>query len=429
MQTFAPIILVMGALPLHSAYPKRAHHHQKKESDPSAIIQQLKAERDVAARQALILSLGELTDQQLSAAQRRPLVDILLRWYRNDPDPGIHGAIEWLLRNRRQGEKPRKLDWKGADALATIDRALAGKAPGRRGWYVTREGYTMTVLRGPIDFTMGSPADEPGRTVDETRRRMRIPRSFAIAGKEVTIRQFRRFLEANPEIQRTHNYAEDPTRMARVLRTFSPDDDGPQIAVTWYEAAQYCNWLSKEEGLPESEWVYPKLDDIKSGMKMPGDYLHRKGYRLLTEAEWEYAARAGSVTARFFGASDELLSQYAWYSKSPPKRKEDPISPTDPQRTWPVGQLKPNGFGLFDIYGNVWEWLQDRRQEYPPSMIIVQDLEDTVLIVQDSEARTRRGGSFAYGAEVMRSAHRGFTTYFPMQRRDNVGFRIGRTLR
>ena len=161
---------------------------------------------------------------------------------------------------------------------------------------------------------------------------------------------------------------------------------------------------------------------------MSGNYLHRTGYRLLTEAEWEYAARAGSVTAHFFGVSDQLLSQYAWYSKGPPKRKEDPISPTDPQRTWPVGQLKPNDFGLFDIYGNVWEWLQDRRQEYPTSITIVQDLEDAVLIVQDSEARTRRGGSFAYGAEVMRSAHRGSTTCFPMQRRDNVGFRIGRTL-
>lgn len=425
MAIFLVVGLLAPSLSINKAMPCFGH----KEPDPSAIIKRLKVEQDASARRALILSLGEFTAEQLPTAQRKPVVEFLLRWYRDDPDPGIHAAIDWLLRNGRQGEKARRLDWKGAGSLTEIDRALAGNAPRHRRWYVTREGNTMVVLRGPVDFMMGSPADEPGRTADESRRRVRIPRPFALANKEVTVSQFRRFLEANPEIKRSHIYPEDPARMARVLETFSPDADGPQIAVTWYEAAQYCNWLSRQEGVPKSEWVYPtEFDEIKSEMKMPANYLHRTGYRLLTEAEWEYAARAGSTTARFFGASEELLSEYAWYSKSPPKRKGDPIAAGDPERTWPVGQLKPNGFGLFDVYGNVWEWLQDRRQEYPPSTTRHDDLEDTVLIVADAAARTRRGGSFAYSAEVMRSAHRGSTTYFPMQRRDNVGFRIGRTL-
>ena len=109
--------------------------------------------------------------------------------------------------------------------------------------------------------------------------------------------------------------------------------------------------------------------------------------------------------------------------------KGDPASPTDPQRTWVVGQLKPNDLGLFDVYGNVWEWGQDRRQEYRVGDEVREDREDDVLNVADTQARTRRGGSFSYEAAVMRSAHRGSTNYFPMQRRDNVGFRVARTYR
>src|SRR4029077_777329 len=101
------------------------------------------------------------------------------------------------------------------------------------------------------------------------------------------------------------------------------------------------------------------------------------------EAEWEYATRAGSSTARFYGESDELLNQYAWYSKHPPQRKEDPADPSDPSRTAPVGQLKPNDAGLFDVYGNVWEWTQDRLRAFVPGSTRT-DTEDEVLSVTDA---------------------------------------------
>jgi formylglycine-generating enzyme required for sulfatase activity len=419
----------------HSPDPSRRtyliHRWGRMSADPSVIIRRLEVERDVSARRALILSLGEFTGEQLRSAQRQPLTAKLIRWYRNDPDPGIHFAIDWLMRHARQGQAARKLDWRGAEALAQIDRELAGRRAARRNWYVTREGQTMVVVRGPVEFLMGSPDHEPGRMADEVRHRVRIPRSFAVASKEVTVDQFRRFLEANPEIKRRHTYTEDPTRMARILERISPDGDGPQIAVTWYEAAQYCNWLSKQEGIPESEWSYPTdFNQIKDGMELPQDYLRRTGYRMLTEAEWEFSARAGATTSRFYGHSEELLEEYAWYSKNPPRRKSDPADPNDPQRTWPVGQLKPNDLGLFDTYGNVWEWGQDRWQEYRSDSAVHDDEEDIVLKVIDAQARTRRGGSFSYEAAVMRSAHRGApNAYFPMQRRDNVGFRVARTYR
>src|SRR4030095_7151204 len=150
---------------------------------------------------------------------------------------------------------------------------------------------------------------------------------------------------------------------------------------------------------------------------------------LPTEAEWEYAARAGSVTARFYGTSDALLKKNPCYSKNPPKRKTDPADPTDPKRTWPVGQLKPNDFGLFDVYGNVWEWCQDRMREDVSADAVSEDREDEDLLVSDKESRSRRGGAFPYGAADQRSANRDTRNAFPILRRDNVGFRVTRTYR
>jgi formylglycine-generating enzyme required for sulfatase activity len=403
-------------------------------TNPNLIISRLMIEKDVSARRALILSLGEFTAQQLDEAERKPLIALLLRWYRSDADAGIHAAIGWLLRYANQGNAARKLNWDQAEALADIDQSLRGGRPQGRRWYVTHEGQTMVILRGPAQFNIGSPKYEPGRvpesdSPDEPLHRALIPRSFAISNTEVTVAQFQRFLDANPAVKASFRYPNDPNRMARVLQTFSPDADGPQIALTWYEAAMYCNWLSKQEGLPESEWVYPsRFDQIKDGMTMPKDYLHRTGYRMPTEAEWEYAARAGATTARFFGNSEELLDRYAWYSKHPPKSKSQAADPNDPQRTWPVGELKPNDFGLFDIYGNVWEWCQDRLRQYASGELVV-DWEDEVLLISDKVSRSRRGGSFPYGAAMQRSAERDTINAFPNLRRDNVGFRVARTYR
>jgi formylglycine-generating enzyme required for sulfatase activity len=309
-----------------------------------------------------------------------------------------------------------------------------GAFPNDPAQFVSAAGLTMTIIRGPIEFRMGSPESEVGRnpaadSPDEALHTARIPRSYAISAHEVTVEQFQRFLDAHPEVKSRHSYPDDATRMDEVMRQFSPDPNGPQIAVTWYEAAMFCNWLSELDGIPESQWVYPsRMEVVRDGMRMPEDYLSRTGYRLPTEAEWEYAARAGTTTSRFFGESDSRLADYAWYSRNPPRRKDDPVDPTDPQRTSPVGSLKPNPLGLFDIYGNVWEWTQSRVLPYPAGGLHL-DVEDDVLVVSDSVARVRRGGAFPYEAAMARSAARGTITAFPYLRRDNVGFRVARTIR
>ncbi|HET9703491.1 MAG TPA: SUMF1/EgtB/PvdO family nonheme iron enzyme [Vicinamibacterales bacterium] len=278
-------------------------------------------------------------------------------------------------------------------------------------------GHVMVVIKGG-EFVMGSPLTERGRAEEETPHRVRIPRTFAIATAETTNAQFARFLAAVPDYAKRWKAAAtarfgDPPRFEQFSRT----PDSPQVAVSWYDAARYCNWLSEQAGLPRSQWVYPEAIDAAQGIELPADYLHRTGFRLPTEAEWEYAARAGTTTSRHFGDDESLVAKHVWYDVS-----------TKRERAYPVGQLPPNQWGLFDMLGNVWEWTFDRRQPYPSGDGVIDDVEDQVLRVSNEVARTRRGGSFAYEWFTVRSAHRGDVTYFPNQTRDNVGFRVARTI-
>ncbi len=152
--------------------------------------------------------------------------------------------------------------------------------------------------------------------------------------------------------------------------------------------------------------------EFSHGMQLPADYLRRTGYRLPTEAEWEFAARAGTTTSRFFGYSDPLLSDYAWFSEIRLAPKDDPVDPNDPQRTSPVGRSKPNPLGLFDVYGNVWEWTQNRVRRTRLAACRSTS-RTTVLVVSDSAARARRGGGFPYPSAMTRSAARGTVYALP----------------
>ena len=398
------------------------------EDKPDNIIRQLKNEKDEAERMDLIIRLAAFDETQLTRKKQKQISPILLQWYRNDPHPGIHAAVDYLFRNVRRGNGSRKLNWQLRDSLFEINKLLSGRDPGRKKWYITKQGQTMVIIGEPVKFQMGSPSSEAGRDDDELLHTVTIPRSYAIANKEVTVAEFQLFLDENPEIktEAKKDPDKDPTRGTKRMETFSPEDDCPQIMMTWYEAAQYCNWLSKEEGIPESEWCYPSLNEIKDGMQMPKNNLHRTGYRLPTEAEWEFACRSGSSFSRFYGSSDQILDRYAWYSKHPKESKNDTLAKDDPNRTFPVGQLLPNAFGLFDVYGNVWEWCQSKRLPYMVGQS-TDDIQDE-FIVSNTVARVRRGGSFSYGKDCMRSAHRGTNNAFPHQRRDNVGFRVARTI-
>jgi formylglycine-generating enzyme required for sulfatase activity len=328
-------------------------------------------EEEVSVKRAVLLSLGQFGPDRLSQDQRLNLLPRLLKLYGDDPDPGIHGAAEWLMRQ-----------WQAAEQLKEIDKALAtGKVEGQRQWYLNRQGQTMMMVPRPEDFWMGE---------GEERHRQRIGRSFAIASKIVTVDQFLRF-------RKDHAYFQD----------YAPTSDCPMNMVSWYDAAAYCNWLSEGEGIPKGEWCYlpNKEGKYADGMRTAPDYLLRTGYRLPTDAEWEYACRAGAETGYSFGEPADLLSKYAWHGAN------------SLAKSHPVGSLKSNDMGLFDMHGNVWEWCQDVYEHKGDG----EDTED----IRDRNSRVLRGGSFLERAPFARSGI--LKNNVPTYHYVDSGFRPART--
>jgi formylglycine-generating enzyme required for sulfatase activity len=341
---------------------------------------------ETSQRRALILAMGIYGTDGLPPGERETLVGKLLDLYRNDPDAGVHGATAWTLREWGQQAKLKEVD---AQLMKIKDR-------GERRWFVNSQGQTFAVVEGSVEFFMGSPPTEPDRSPREDLHTRIIPRRFAIATQEVSVRQYQLFVKEDPGADHSQN------------DRYSPDPEGPKNVVTWYDAAAYCNWLSRREGLPEC-YEPNEAGKYADGMKIKPDALRLGGYRLPTEAEWENACRAGAGTSRYYGSSVDLLGRYAWYSR------------TSGEHAQPCGRLLPNDLGLFDMLGNAWEWCHDVYQPYPKKTV-----EDNINIQNiPSNPRLLRGGAFNYGPALVRSADR--VGWAPASRLINIGFRPSRT--
>lgn len=224
-------------------------------------------------------------------------------------------------------------------------------------------GVMLELLRCPAgSFQMGSPEDEAGRNPDETRHTVTLTRPFWMGKFEVTQAQW-------------------TALMAKDLSAFK-GPDLPVDTVSWHEAMAFCQKLTERE-------------------RLAGRLQLEYEYRLPTEAEWEYACRAGSAAAYAgSGISDEM----GWY---------DSNSGGKPQ---PVGQKRANAWGLCDMHGNVWEWCNDWEKEYPAEPAAEPRGPPT------GSNRVIRGGSWFNPARNCRSATRNGN--FPSYRMGIVGFRV-----
>lgn len=265
-------------------------------------------------------------------------------------------------------------------------------------------------------FQRGSPVDEPGRSSNETPHAVTLTRDFYIQTTEVTNAQMANVMNwALDEglVAATASTVENVAGDVRELLDLDASssqlslvggklvvDHGkhtyPVLAVTWYGAMAYCYLLSLIESLPTA------VDFSDWNVDFTAD-----GYRLPTEAEWEHAARAGTMTAfhsgpiTYTGSSplDPNLDAAGWYTAN----STNPDNPLfQGKGTHSVGLNQPNGWGLFDMHGNVSEWCADRRGDYPNGPVT-----DPTGAVFGND-RTVRGGNWLESASACRSAYRGF---------------------
>ena len=356
---------------------------------PDKLIARLHAESDVSVRRAILLALGEYGE--LGDARRNGLRPHLEDLYRRDPDAGIHSAVAWLLRSWGEGDLVQSMDGEPPFIGPVTDRQ----------WYVNSQGTTMVVIDHPPVFMMGSAEGEPMRTKFDRQHLREVNRKFAIAATEVTWEQFEKFVAGYPPTNHSHPV------------DYGPDSAGPVLAVSWVQATKYCRWLSELENVPLDQMCFPELDQIDEGMSLPDDLMDRTGYRLPSEGEWECACRTGTLTRRFFGDSDEFLDSYGWHIGN------------SNDYAWRVGLLKPNDYGLFDMYGNAWEWCLDRHGSLPTRPAGDPFIDSPKLV--GTKPRMLRGGSMNSRADALRSAQRDFMDA-RHNRNHNVGFRIVRTL-
>lgn len=230
-------------------------------------------------------------------------------------------------------------------------------------------------------FMMGSPEDEEGGYSDETQHEVTLTRAFLMSQYTVTQELYEAVMGENPSHFKGQTH--------------------PVEQVSWYDAVRFCNALSAKLGLTPAYCIGAGDEPAVSC-----DFTS-PGFRLPTDAEWEYAYRAGTTTRYYNGDSDSGLDDIAWYW--------DNASNT----THPVGQKTPNAWGLYDMAGNVWEWCWDWKADYPGKTTDYTGPET-------GNYRVLRGGSWNNDECNARAANRNY--HYPDSRHYRFGFRLARTL-
>ncbi len=235
--------------------------------------------------------------------------------------------------------------------------------------------FEMIAIPGGT-FTMGSPDNEPGRNSDEGPQHEVKVRPFWMGKCEVTWDELDIWWKSEDKAKKDESDATTRPTPPYVDETYGHErEKHPALCMTHHAAMKYCEWLSKKTG---------------------------KIYRLPTEAEWEYACRAGTTTAYSFGADATHIDDYAWYKKNSPDERRRKGT------THEVGTKKPNAFGLHDMHGNVMEWCLDHYQKDSYTIFAKDKLSLWPVLVPTDKRfpHVARGGNWSDDPAQLRCAAR-----------------------
>jgi len=295
--------------------------------------------------------------------------------------------------------------------LCTIVTSGVAEEPARP--KVATNSLGMKLVKIPAgEFTMGAPAGEEGRSEVETQRQVQITKPYYLGQHEVTVGQFRKFVtetgyRTTLERDAKPGFGFEPSLDAiEILPKFNwkntgfGTDEHPVVNLSWEDCVAFCKWLSEKE---------------------------KQTYTLPTEAQWEYACRAGTKTRYSTGDTEESLKGYANISDaaflSKYKNATWSIEWSDGHPfSAPVGSLKPNPWGLHDMHGNAWEWCSDW---YSPDYYKESPAADPTG-PKTGEKHIVRGGAFTNRNRYIRSADRDAER--PGYRYNFTGFRVVRVM-
>ena len=316
-------------------------------------------------------------------------------------------AVSHLLEIKKKGYKPfqtRITPRPGYPQEIKITLTpLKPKSTGTAGVTTAPNGYQLRLIR-PQPFTMGSSRREQGRRSNETLRKINLQRQFYMGTREVTNKEFKKFLSSH------QSGAYKGQRLSQ--------ENHSVVQVTWEQAALFCNWLSARESLPPAY--------VKKGNHMVATAPIGTGYRLPTEAEWEYCARF---------AKNQAALKYPWGKGFPPTSPSGNYADTSAKNllpaviqgyndgfpgTAPPAKFKANDLGLYDLGGNVAEWCHDFYTIYTYNTNKA-DIDPSGP--PEGKHHVVKGASWKYaGMSKLRLAYRDYSD----AKRPDLGFRICR---